>query len=86
MPIQPFKTKAHIKSLDGSMAEITVLDKVENAKQPYYIVEYNGVKCSTTGTIMVTYIVVLVSMHVLLTNLLPNTSIVTIRTTTKNNN
>lgn len=46
MSIQPFKTKAHINSLNGAMAEITVLDKVEDARQPYYIVEYNGMKCT----------------------------------------
>lgn len=44
--MKAFKTKAHIKSLDGAMAEITVLEKIDDAKQSYYIVEYNGVKCT----------------------------------------
>ena len=38
----PFKTQAHIHSLNGKMDEITVLEKVgEND----YIVDYKGVKC-----------------------------------------
>ena len=38
----PFKTQAHIHSLNGKMDEITVLKKVgEND----YIANYKGVKC-----------------------------------------
>lgn len=40
----PYKTMAHINSLNGEMKEITVLDKVEDKNE--YIVEYNGVKCT----------------------------------------
>ena len=42
----PFKTQAHIHSLDGKMDEITVLDKKEDGRQTIYIVYYRGVKCS----------------------------------------
>lgn len=42
----PYKTQAHINSLGGKMDEITVLEKIEDARQPYYIVEYRGVKCT----------------------------------------
>lgn len=42
----PFKTQAHINSLDGEMDEITVFEKVEDARQPYYIVDYRGMKCT----------------------------------------
>ena len=42
----PFKTQAHINSLGGKMDEITVLEKIDDARQPYYIVEYRGVKCT----------------------------------------
>ena len=39
----PFKTQAHICSLDGAMDEITVLEKTgENG----YVVDYRGAKCS----------------------------------------
>ena len=41
----PFKTMAHINSLGGKTAEITVLDK-PNENANYYIAEYGGVKCS----------------------------------------
>ena len=37
-----YKAMAHINSLKGEMAEITVLDKVDNNE---YIVNYKGVKC-----------------------------------------
>ena len=40
--MQPYKTTAHIHSLEGKMAEITVLEKVEDND---YIVDYMGVKC-----------------------------------------
>lgn len=44
--MKPFTTQAHINSLNGKTAEVTVLEKIENVRQPYYIVEYNGVKCT----------------------------------------
>lgn len=40
--MQPYKTTAHINSLQGKMAEITVLEKVGDND---YIVDYMGVKC-----------------------------------------
>lgn len=40
--MKEYKTMAHINSLKGEMAEITVLDKVGNND---YIVDYKGVKC-----------------------------------------
>lgn len=42
----PYKTQAHINSLNEQVDEITVLEKVEDARQPYYIVDYRGVKCA----------------------------------------
>lgn len=44
--MKPFKTQAHIHSLDGAMDEITVLDMKEDGRQTIYIVDYRGVKCS----------------------------------------
>ena len=44
--MKPFKTHAHIHSLDGVMDEITVLDMKEDDRQTIYIVDYRGVKCS----------------------------------------
>ena len=41
--MKPYKTPAHIHSLNGKLAEITVLDKVGDDND--YIVDYNGVKC-----------------------------------------
>ena len=38
----PFKTQAHIHSLNGKMDEITVLKKVGENN---YIVDHKGVKC-----------------------------------------
>ena len=38
--MKPYKTQAHIHSLNGKMAEITVLDKVGDND---YIVDYKGV-------------------------------------------
>jgi len=38
----PFKTKAHINSLHGTMDEITVIEDLGNND---YIVDYKGVKC-----------------------------------------
>ncbi len=38
-----YKTMAHINSLNGKMAEITVLKQLEKNK---YIVDYCGVKCT----------------------------------------
>ena len=43
--MKPYKTKAHINSLHGGMAEITVLDKPDE-NENRYIVKYGGVKCS----------------------------------------
>ena len=37
--MKPFKTKAHINSLKGGMAEITVLDK-PNENENFYVVEF----------------------------------------------
>ena len=42
--MKPFTTQAHINSLQGKKDEITVLEKIDNARQPYYIIEYRGVK------------------------------------------
>lgn len=46
--MKPFKTMAHIHSLNGEMDEITVLDmKVkEDGRQTTYLADYRGVKCS----------------------------------------
>ena len=44
--MKPYKTTAHIHSLNGEMSEITVLDKREDGRQTIYIVEYNGIKCT----------------------------------------
>ena len=44
--MKPYKTTAHIHSLNGEMGEITVLDKREDGRQIIYIVEYNGIKCT----------------------------------------
>ena len=43
--MKSYKTMAHINSLGGGTAEITVLDKPDENKN-YYIVDYRGVKCS----------------------------------------
>ena len=40
--MKEYKTMAHINSLKGEMAEITVLEEVGNND---YIVDYKGVKC-----------------------------------------
>ena len=40
--MKEYKAMAHINSLKGEMAEITVLEEVENND---YIVDYKGVKC-----------------------------------------
>ena len=40
--MKEYKAKAHIHSLNGEMAEITVLEEVGNND---YIVDYKGVKC-----------------------------------------
>lgn len=42
----PYKAQAHINSLSGKTDEITVLKKIKDTRQPYYIVEYRGVKCT----------------------------------------
>lgn len=44
--MKPFKTQAHIHSLDGAMDKITVLGKKEDSRQTIYIVDYRGAKCS----------------------------------------
>lgn len=44
--MKPYKTTAHIHSLDGKMDEITVLDTREDGRQTIYIVDYKGVKCT----------------------------------------
>lgn len=41
--MKPFKTQAHIHSLDGQMDEITILKKIGHNS---YLVDYRGVKCS----------------------------------------
>ena len=43
--MKPYEAMAHINSLGGKMAKITVLDK-PNENENCYIVEYNGVKCT----------------------------------------
>ena len=43
--MKPFKTHAHIHSLNGAMDEITVLGKKEDDRQTIYIVDYRGAKC-----------------------------------------
>lgn len=47
--MKPFKTKAHIHSLDGEMQEVTVLRQDDMFGHPIpnaYIVDYGGVKCT----------------------------------------
>lgn len=44
--MKPFKTQAHIHSLNEAMDEITVLNKKKDGNQTIYIVDYCGVKCS----------------------------------------
>lgn len=41
----PFKTQAYINSLNGGMAEVTILNKPD-PNQNYYVAEYRGIKCS----------------------------------------
>ncbi len=43
---KPYITTAHIHSLDGAMDEITVLGEDKKGNQPYYIVDYKGIKCT----------------------------------------
>ena len=40
--MKPYKTQAHINSLNGKIEEITVLDKVGDND---FIIDYKGVKC-----------------------------------------
>ena len=40
--MKPYKSQAHIHSLNGKMEEITILEKVGDN---HYIVDYKGVKC-----------------------------------------
>ena len=42
--MRAYNTMAHINSLDGGMAEVTILDK-PNENENRYIVDYGGVKC-----------------------------------------
>ena len=42
--MKEYKAMAHINSLNGKLAEITVL---ENVGDNDYIIEYNGIKCHT---------------------------------------
>ena len=44
--MKPFKTQAHIHSLDGQMDEITVLKALKALGNNSYLVDYRGVKCS----------------------------------------
>lgn len=45
--MQPYKTQAHINSLNGAMGEITVLEERVNDKHGrYFIVDYKGTKCT----------------------------------------
>ena len=44
----PYKTQAHIHSLDGAMDEITVLGIIGDNK---YLVDYRGVKCDVEDTL-----------------------------------
>lgn len=43
---KPYTATAHIHSLNGNMDEITVLGEDKKGNQPYYIVDYKGVKCT----------------------------------------
>ena len=40
--MKPYKTQAHINSLNGELREITVLEKADDND---YIVDFEGVKC-----------------------------------------
>ncbi len=40
--MKPYKSQAHIHSLNGEIDEITIIEKVGDND---YIVEYRGVKC-----------------------------------------
>lgn len=40
--MKPYKSQAHIHSLNGKMEEITILKKIGDND---YIVDYKGVKC-----------------------------------------
>ena len=40
--MKPYKTQAHIRSLNGGTDEITVLKKIGDSD---YIADYKGVKC-----------------------------------------
>jgi len=44
--MNPYTVMAHINSLGGDMKEVTILERMEDPVQPYYIVDYNGVKCT----------------------------------------
>lgn len=42
----PFKTMAHIHSLNGDMREVTVLETKYTRNSTLYIVDYEGVLCT----------------------------------------
>ncbi len=42
----PFKTMAHIHSLNGEMREVTVLETKYTRNSTYYIVDYEGILCT----------------------------------------
>lgn len=42
----PYTATAHINSLGGAMDEITVLGEDKKGNQPYFIVDYKGIKCT----------------------------------------
>jgi len=44
--MKPFKTQAHINSLDGEMDDITILDQRQDGNQTVYIVNYKGTLCT----------------------------------------
>ena len=42
----PFKTMAHIHSLNGEMREVTVLETKYTRNSTLYIVDYEGILCT----------------------------------------
>jgi hypothetical protein len=45
-PDNTYKVMAHIHTLDGKMAEVTVLGERQEGTMTVYIVDYNGTKCT----------------------------------------
>ena len=41
--MKPYKVQAHLQSLNGAMAEVTIISYVNNNN---IIAEYNGIKCT----------------------------------------